>query len=245
MARNGGWLGNQYRATYFVLDKEEENNGNKYYRLVDAVGKEKRSYIEFRFENDTLLFDAYKDNSGTLDDPLHHMGFKGVNQNPSFSQNAITHFDFPQQISEVDLENKFTNLIDPGSALFLSEDSDPFPKSNHGYLSDLKINISKDNAIIDDQLLLYISTEPLVNINGQVEFNNIDSKVIRTINVSSDESFYETTYLHPDEYFITVFSDKDNNFYPSSGDYYNVSKEVEVTPEGQLEMEVVIDKVIP
>ena len=29
MARNGGWLGNQYRATYFVLDQAENNNGIK------------------------------------------------------------------------------------------------------------------------------------------------------------------------------------------------------------------------
>ncbi|MEM9991534.1 MAG: hypothetical protein AAF738_07195, partial [Bacteroidota bacterium] len=101
MARNGGWLGNQYRATYFVLDKAEERDDETYYRLVDAVGKASRAYMEFRFKDDSLFFDAYKDNSGSLDAPIHHMGFRGTNYNPSFSEAATKHFDFPQPISEV------------------------------------------------------------------------------------------------------------------------------------------------
>jgi len=113
MARNGGWLGTQYRATYFVLDVEEIKSNQKYYRLVDVVGKENRAYMEFRFENDTMYFDAYKDNSGSLDQPIHHMGFKGINANPNFANDAKQQFNFPQAVAEVDLENKFVNLIDP------------------------------------------------------------------------------------------------------------------------------------
>ena len=231
MARNGGWLGNQYRATYFVLDQSEDNGSSRYYRLVDAVGKEKRAYMEFRFENDTMYFDAYKDNSGSLDEPIHHMGFKGTNYNPSFAEPATELFSYPQKVSEVNLENQFVNLIDPNSALFLEESDDPFPKSQHGHLSDLRININRDNSILNTKLLLYISKEPIVNDNGEVDFVNLDTQVIRTIEVQADETSYETTYLHPDKYFITAFSDKDNNFYPSTGDLSNVSKEINVVPE--------------
>jgi len=241
MARNGGWLGNQYRATYFVLDIAEENEQSKYYRLVDAVGKEKRAYMEFRFENGELFFDAYKDNSGSLDAPIHHMGFKGTNYNPSFSQPATELFNFPQEVSEVNFENKFVNLIDPDSALFFEEEEDPFPKSQHGHLSDLKININRDASVADEKLLLYISKEPIVDINGRVDFENLDKKVIRTIDVAANEAFYETTYLHPDKYFITAFSDKDGNFYPSSGDVSNVSKEIIVEPDGEFSMEIDLD----
>ena len=241
MARNGGWLGNQYRATYFVLDKAEENSQSKYYRFVDAVGRESRAYMEFRFEDNTMYFDAYKDNSGTLDTPIHHMGFEGTNYNPDFAQTAIELFDFPKEVSEVNLENKFINLIDPDSALFLEEGDDPFPKSKHGYLSDLKININKDNIILEDKLLLYISTEKIVDENGQVNLENVDTKVIRTIDVQANELFYETTYLHPDKYFITAFVDKDDNFYPSSGDFTNISQEIEVKPETQVEMSINVD----
>ncbi len=245
MARNGGWLGNQYRATYFVLDMTENDGNAKYYRLVDAVGKEKRAYMEFRFENDTLYFDAYKDHSGALDEPVHHMGFKGVNLNPDFAQKAIEQFDFPQEVSEVNLENKFVNLIDSDSALFLEESADPFPKSQHGYLSDLTINITKDESILNDQLLLYLSTESLIDENGQVNFENLNTKVVRTIDVQADESFYTTTYLHPDSYFVTAFTDKDNNFYPSTGDIGSISQAIEVTAEQFIEMDIQVAQLIP
>lgn len=244
MARNGGWLGDQYRATYFVLDIANDNNSSRYYRLVDAVGKEKRAYIELKFENDTLYFDAYKDNSGTLDEPVHHMGFKGTNYNPSFSQAAHELFDFPQMTSEVNLENKFANLIDSDSALFLEEETDPFPRSQHSHLSDLKIDITKDNSILNDKLLLYVSKEPLINENGQVDFNNLNTKVIRTVDVQADESGYTTTYLHPDNYYITAFADKDSNYYPSQGDISSVSKIIAVQPESLVEMEITVNKII-
>ena len=197
MARNGGWLGNQYRATYFVLDKSENYSSSKYYRLVDAVGREKRAYMEFRFENGTMHFDAYKDNSGTLDDPIHHMGFKGTNYNPSFAEVATELFSYPDEVSEVNLENKFVDLIDPNSALFLEEINDPFPKSLHGHISDLIININRDSSYLNTSLLLYISKKPIVDHNGIVDFESLESQVIRTIDVQSDEYNYRSTYLHP------------------------------------------------
>ena len=241
MARNGGWLGNQYRATYFILDKEEMRGATKYYRLVDAIGGSKRAYMEFQFEGDSLFFDAYKDNSGALDEPIHHMGFKGTNYNPSFAKTATTFFNFPQKDIEVSLENKFVQLIDTNSALFLREIDDPFPKSQHAYISDLKININRDSSILGDQLLLYISAESLINTNGQLDLNNINTKVIRTVDVLSQELFYEATYLHPDKYYVTAFSDKDNNSIPTSGDVSSSSKEIIVDPDSKVEMNINID----
>lgn len=241
MARNGGWLGNQYRATYFVLDVEEINSNQKYYRLVDAVGKENRAYMEFRFENDTMYFDAYKDNSGSLDQPIHHMGFKGINANASFANDAKQRFNFPQAVAEIDLENKFVNLIDPDSALFLEEANDPFPKSMHGHLSDLKINFSKNATVKNNAMLLYISKAPIINENGIVNFENLNQQVIRTIDILPNEQFYTATYLHPDKYFITAFTDLDGNFYPSTNDYCNISKEINVTPETEITTETDIN----
>lgn len=245
MARNGGWLGNQYRATYFVLDEADVTADSKYYRLVDAVGREDRAYLELRFENDTLYFDAYKDNSGQLADPIHHMGFKGTNYNPSFDAAATQQFNFPQEVSEVDLNDRFVNLIDDDSALFLEESQDPFPKSMHGYLSDLAIEINRAVSIQNEGLLLYLSTEPIVDSNGNVDFNNLDRKVVRTINVDPTEDVFITTYLHPDNYYITLFSDMDGNFYPSSGDVASVSKSFEVIAESDLTTDVEVGLLIP
>ncbi len=245
MARNGGWLGPQYRATYFLLDQYEQTDQSTYYRLVDAVGGVKRSYMEFRFEKDTLHFDAYKDNSGSLDEPIHHMGFKGVNQNPNFADAARERFSFPTTDSEVNFRSSFSNLIDLDSALYLEESDDPFPKSQHGHLSDLTINVQRDMAIENQNLLLYISKKAIVNPQGVVDFESLNTQVIRTITLTSTEDFYKTTYLHPDEYYITVFRDADSNYFPSSGDYTSISKLHTVTPETDGSVDVVVDFLIP
>jgi len=231
MGRNGGWLGPQYRATYFMLDKAEINGSSRYYRLVDAVGGINRSYMELRFESDSLFFDAYKDNSGTLDEPIHHMGFRGTNRNPQFAEQATDLFDYPKAVAELDLTGQFENLIDPDSALFLEETDDPFPKSMHGHLSDLTINIERAAAIDEQALLLYISTEPLIDTQGNLDFNALDNKVTRTIDVQGYEAFYTATYLHPDSYYLMTFADLDGNFYPSTGDVTSVSQAVTVNPE--------------
>lgn len=222
-ARNGGWLGTQYRATYFMLDIAETNQNEKYYRLVDAIGGEDRAFIEFRFKQDSLLFDAYKDNSGSLDKPILHMSFKGSNRNPSYSQMAIEHFNYPMKESEVSFENAFKNLVDSDSALFLKEENDPFPKTEHGYLSDISINILRNNQTENESLLLYISKKEVVTDSGIPNYQNIENTVIRTIDIKSEETSYMATYLHPDEYYFTIFLDIDDNGFPSSGDISSAS----------------------
>ena len=223
MARNGGWLGSQYRATYFVLDIAEATGSERYYRLSDAVGGDKRAYIEFRFDQDSIFFDAYKDNSGSLDEPILHMSFKGANRNEDYARTAIELFEFPSTESEVNLNNAFDNLIDPDSALFLEEENDPFPKSDHGHLSDLSINFVRDTETTNQDLLLFISKNELVSSSDQTNLLDINNTVIRTIDIRSTEENYTATYLHPDEYYITIFLDNDDNGFPSQGDRSSIS----------------------
>jgi len=241
MARNGGWLGPQYRATYFILDIAEIRSNEKYYRLVDAIGGSSRAYIEFRFQDGVMKFDAYKDNSGSLDQPIKHMGFEGSNLNPSFAQAATDLFNFPQEVSEVNLENAFDDLIDPDSALFLTEAEDPFPKSEHGHLSELNLNFNRDPAIANEALLLYISKEPLVGLNGEIDLIAINEKVVRTIDVQGNEDSYLSTYLHPDDYFITAFHDVNGDFIISTGDISSSSTAVEVLPETTIDAEIIVN----
>lgn len=245
MARNGGWLGNQYRATYFVLDRSEVRGQERSYRLVDAVGGVDRAYIEFKFFGDSIHIDAYKDNSGSLDQPIHHMGFKGENRNPSYAENAKSQFDYPQPISEVDLDGRFMDLIDPDSALFLEEADDPFPKADHGYLSDCSIDILRDQATTDVPLLLYLSLDELVSLTGAVDYANVDNTVVRTIDIRADEDNYLATYIHPDDYYMTIFLDRDDNGYPSTGDLTSVSTLQMITPETLTTAQLAITLQIP
>lgn len=231
MARNGGWLGQQYRATYFILDKVEESEDRKYYRLVDVIGGVKRSYMELTFRNGEFKFEAFKDNSGALDEPILHMSFIGKNYNPDFAENATLVHNFPSEIVEKNLENKFDQLIDSDSALFLEESEDPFPRSEHPYVSDLKIQISRTAETTGTPLMLFLSSEPIVNEDGEVNFDHLETKLIRTITVYGNEDDYTATYLHPGNYYLTIFSDNDENQYPSEGDLTNPSKMVEVNPD--------------
>lgn len=75
-------------------------------------------------------------------------------------------------------------------------------------------------------------------------FSNLDTKVVRTIDVSFDEDTYTTTYLHPDNYYITAFSDNDNNFFPSIGEMSNIRKEITVLPKEVKSMSIIFDKTI-
>ena len=244
MGRNGGWLGPQYRATYFILDSVVENTSNKFYRFVDAIGGVKRSFMTYQFTQDSLFFDAYKDNSGSLDNPIHHMGFRGKNMNPSFDDKARQLFNYPQEVAEVDLTNKFTNLVDPGSALFLTESSDPFPKSQQGHFSDLTVNFTRDASIQNDALVLYISKEPIVEA-GVVNAFNLNNKLMRFMDVDASETSFTTTYLHPDTYYIMAFSDKDGNKYPSSGDVISSNVQLVVAPETTPSTSVMVNSVLP
>ena len=81
--------------------------------------------------------------------------------------------------------------------------------------------------------------------SGKTIFDHLDKKLIRTIDIGQNENFYTTTYLHPDNYYITMFSDKDGNFFPSSGDVASVSKVFEVTSDSQLSTEIDVDFLIP
>ena len=244
MARNGGWLGEQYRATYFILDKVEESNNEKYYRLVDVVGGVDRSYMELTFKNGEFKFEAFKDNSGTLDQPKLHMSFIGKNYNPDFADHATGEHNFPSEKVEKNLENEFKQLIDSDSALFLKEDQDPFPRSEHSYLSDLKIDIPRTEKSEGKPLVLFISSEPIVNEEGSLDFENLDTKLIRTITIYGDEEGYTATYLHPDNYYLTVFVDNDDNLYPSQGDLSNYSKMIEVSPESYPSTMIAPDLII-
>lgn len=245
MARNGGWLGSQYRATYFVLDKAEIEDNLEYYRLVDAVGGENRAYIEFRFQNGEMQFDAYKDNSGSLDEPIHHMGFIGTNRNPSFAEDAIELHSFPQEVSEVNLNGAFDQLIDPDSALFLEEGLDPFPRSEHAYLSELIINIDRNSAATEQPLLLYLSKGSIYSNTNGVNFDNLENKLIRTVSIGANEDVYTCTYLHPDVYNITLFADLDGNQYPSEGDISSSSFGFSVQAESNVTSTIPVNQIIP
>ena len=142
--------------------------------------------------------------------------------------------------SEINFDTAFDDLIDPDSALFLDEALDPFPRSDHGYLSDINVDINRESEAENENLFLYISKEELVSSTGIANNLNIENSVIRTISINSVENNYLATYLHPDEYYFTVFLDADNNSFPSPGDFSSVSTSKTVNAETIENVEVTL-----
>ena len=168
------------------------------------------------------------------------MSFKGANRNPVYAESALEHFNYPTNDSEINFNTVFDDLIDPDSALFLDEASDPFPRSDHGYLSDINVDINRESQAENENLFLYISKEELVSSTGIANNLNIENSVIRTISINSVENNYLGTYLHPDEYYFTVFLDADNNSFPSPGDFSSVSTSKTVNAETIENVEVTL-----
>ena len=243
-ARNGGQLG-LFRATYFVVDIVEETSQSNYYRLVDVTGGQQRCYMEFTFSNGNFNFKAYKDNSGTLGDPVLHMEFNGTNANPDFDDVATNLFDFPQPESEKNLTGAFNTLVDPGSALFTSEATDPFPRVEHGHLSDFTVNFNKQASIQNTGMVFLVSKEPIVSNTGIVFAANLYNQLTRTIMIGGSELSYTASYVHPDTYYLTAFADLDGNFYPSLGDVSSESVLLNVPLESFPTANLAVDIVIP
>jgi len=61
-------------------------------------------------------------------------------------------------------------LIHPDSDLYLEESKDPFTKSQHGHLSDLKIYINRNENILSEKVLFYFSKKPVIDNNRQFNF---------------------------------------------------------------------------
>lgn len=243
-ARNGGWLG-LYRSTYFVVDQVVETPTSNYYRLVDAVGGAQRCYMEFTFSNGNFNFKAYKDNSGSLNDPILHMNFNGTNANPSFDDAAISLFNFPQPVVEKNLTGAFNTLVDPGSALFTSESADPFPRSQHGHLSDFTVNFNKQTSIQSSGMIFLVSKAPIVSSTGIVNNLNLFDKLTRTIVIAGSETMYSASYVHPDIYYLTAFADLDGNYYPSPGDISSESSLLNVLPESNPTINLMVNISVP
>lgn len=265
MARNGGLLNGIYRTSYFVLDKvEDRNSDGKYYRLVDAVGGTDIMYMELRFKQDSLYFNSYTSNLGNRV-PTRHMTFKGKKMHNELAQASATATNFPQNVVDqgLDFANGFNTEYlyveqqgqTPKSATFLAQQSnnnvyelapqsgDPYIISDHPRLGTLTVNITRNNQITDDNLLVYLSRDPLTDTNGYLTQNTeAYDTLLHFPTLENNENSFLFTYLHPDTYYLTIVADKNNDGSPSEGDILSISKQITIAPlENKVESVTNID----
>ena len=259
MARNGGLLSGIYRTSYFVLDKvEDKASEGKYYRFVDAIGGENIMYFELRFKNDELFFNSYTSNLGNRV-PSRHMTFKGKKMHLDLAQKAANDVGFPQNLVDegLDFANGFIteNLYNidvnenPKSATFLAQQSnndvyelapqsgDPYQITDHPRLGTLTVNITRNSAITNTNLLIYLSKNAITDENGYLTNNtNAYNTLLHFPNLEKNENNFLFTYIHPGDYYITIIADTNNSASPNEGDILSISKKITISPlENKIE----------
>lgn len=259
MARNGGVLSGIYRISYFVLDKIENNDNGKYFRFVDAKGGANTMFMELRFKQDSLYFNAYTSRLGIQAPASRHMTFKGKKTDVALAQAAAQELGFPQNVPAWDFSEGFVeeNLyVNPGdteakSASFLAqsdtndvfnlsfESGDPWRIDQQPHLGILNVNIERNEAIQDKSLIVYLSKEPLVDDFGYfVSDLNAFNSILQFSDLTSGESAYLYTYQHPGTYNVCVVADMDGDGVISEGDYTHANQTVTITSEGQHQIDI-------
>lgn len=259
MARNGGVLSGIYRISYFVLDKIENNDNGKYFRFVDAKGGANTMFMELRFKQDSLYFNAYTSRLGIQAPASRHMTFKGKKTDVVLAQAAAQELGFPQNVPAWDFSEGFVeeNLyVNPGdteakSASFLAqsdtndvfnlsfESGDPWRIDQQPHLGILNVNIERNEAIQDKSLIVYLSKEPLVDDFGYfVSDLSVFNSILQFSDLTSGESTYLYTYQHPGTYNVCVVADMDGDGVISEGDYTHANQTVTITSEGQHQIDI-------
>lgn len=257
MARNGGVLNGIYRTSYFVLDKVKKDENGDQYRLVDAVGGKNTMYMELRFKNDSLYWNVYTSQLGHQAVPSRHMTFKGKRYKDKLADEAAKKFDFPTKDVAYNFPTGFDNsyLYMKKSASFLWQtDSnegvyemaksamDPVTIKDYPFISSLEINLNRKRKKKDTQMILYVSTVPLTDDEGNLSKNMDDyNNNVFFSYLTNGEKQFTYTYVHPGKYYVTAIEDIDKNFIISNGDI--ASKSVPVTVEPESEAVVDIDDI--
>lgn len=259
MARNGGLLAGIYRSSYFVLDSVQYNtNRGDYYRFVDAIGGAGVMYMELWFKGNELEFNAYTSRLGERSPASQHMAFKGKKGDSSLAQAAATSYGFPKNLPAFDFSNGFRQewLYTPPklntavSATFMDQDSlasvyemanssgDPVRIQDHTNMAALDVNIGPEAGNDAHNILLFLSKDPLINAAGQIDYTAMES-VLLFPEISAGLNQFLLTYLHSGDYYLTVFSDRDGDGIPSSGDRASSSQFVHLEPQDSLSINLI------
>lgn len=258
MARNGGLLNGIYRTSYFVLDEVREDNNGKHYRLVDAKGGTDVMYMELRFKQDSLYFNAYTSRLGLSVPPSRHMTFKAKKEHLELSQTAATAVNFPQNTPAWDFSNGFNEeflYVNAGddeakSASFLAQQDadtdvftlafasgDPFRVDEHPYMGYLQLDVVRDVPIADKHLFIYLSRDSLTDANGYLQEEPFNTVLKFPEMIGSQDQFL-FTYMHPGTYYVTVIADANDDGFISQGDLTHVSQAITIDPEGQHQITI-------
>lgn len=251
MARNGGLLNGIYRTSYFVMDSVRTDADGEFYRFVDAVGGANTMFLELRFIADSLYYNAYTSKLGQNAPASRHMTFKGKKRDNILAETVATAVGYPQNTPAFDFSSGFNsaNLATDKSASFLAqsetksvfelalESGDPYTINEQPLLGYINLKMEKNPQIEGAEAYVFLSTDPLTDEWGQIQFNNFNSVMLFSQFIPQQDEFL-FTYIHPGTYYVTVIMDVNGDGGPSQGDYTHVKTSIEVTDQGQHELTI-------
>ncbi|MGB1294639.1 MAG: hypothetical protein ACPG6V_04105 [Flavobacteriales bacterium] len=254
MVRNGGVLNGIYRTSYFLLDQVKEENGESYYRFIDAYGGKQIMWIEVSFKGNNIEFNSYTSRFGTYPKPKKHMAFKGEKMHLELANHAEKQVQYPQNKAEKSFPNGLEIIqMDPKqpttTASYLWHDTnkdietlaklaqDPYTISEIPHLSQLNISFPKN--LINKDKSVYLSRKPLTDSKGNLilEYGYIKESIMNEnlmfSEVTKGDDSFNFTYLHPGTYYVTIIVDEDGNMVPSKKDTVTKSVKVVVKPKSK------------
>ncbi|MCM8531527.1 MAG: hypothetical protein NE330_10235 [Lentisphaeraceae bacterium] len=266
MARNGGILNGIYRTSYFVLDTVKKTSKGDYYRFVDAYGGVQIMSIEVYFKKTFMEFNSYTSRFG-LFSPKLHMSFKAKRHDDEMMNASAKAVGFPKNIVSLDMSK---GLPEPNwgddetpitSASYMWQEAgmslrqlakaakDPYSIDDLPYLSELKVSIDRKLKLKGKKLFIYLSKKSLTDKKGRFVMAHgfVREKLLNGLmhfpEISSKQTSFNFTYLHPGEYYITIVADN-GDFVPGVGDWSLVSKKVIVKPKSKQTVNFVNEAVL-
>ena len=185
------------------------------------------------------------------------MTFRGAKQHPQLAQAASDVVGFPENEVAHDFSGGFvreylTRLpgdVEAYSATFLAQQAtndvyalamasgDPFRIDQHPHLGTLQVDIEMNDSIQGKTLFLFLSIDPLTDPNGLMLLDPFDT-VLHFPELSTGESEFLFTYLHPGSYHVTVIADANEDGFPGEGDITHVSQAIQVGSEQNQQIQL-------
>ena len=215
-------------------------------------------YMELRFKQDSIYWNAYTSRLGVNVPSSRHMTFKAERRVTSLAQVAATSTGYPKNEVTKDFSQGFdTNYLyinsgetEPSSATFLAqgnnnsdvislaiESGDPYRIDEQPSLSFLQIDITKTPLIENKVLFLYLSEDPLTDAFGYMDYTKFNS-VLLFPQLDANESQFLVTYLHPGSYYVTIVADINEDGVPSPGDVTHITQPITITAESQQQITI-------